>query len=390
MSTKRSDLTGFSRRVFLRNLALGLGGASAYYFCGIPEAIGKDIDTLSSLAKTSIGKQKGKLGVALVGLGSYSTHQLAPALQETKNCYLAGIVTGTPAKAETWKEKYNIPDKNIYSYDNFDTIKNNPDIDIVYVVLPNSMHAEFTIRAAEAGKHVICEKPMATTVKDAEQMVEACKKADRLLAVGYRLYYEPHNLHMMKLGREQTFGRINTLEAAHSFVIGNDRSAWRLDKELAGGGPLMDLGVYCTQGALYTIGENPTTMTAQFGEVTKPHLFDAVEQSISWQMEFPSKAIAKCTASYADRGNILRAEAEKGWFEVQPAYYYGGIQGKTSEGKMDFPQVNQQAMQMDDFALSVINKQKSIVSGEMGLRDVKLLIATYEAAKTGEKIKLKL
>lgn len=386
MSKKHPNNVGSSRRDFIRNLAFGIGGVSALYY-GLPEAIGRNIDTrLSSIAK----KSKDKLGIALVGLGSYSTHQLAPALQQTKNCYLAGIVTGTPSKAEKWKEQYSIPDKNIYSYENFDTIKNNPDIDIVYVVLPNSMHAEYTIRAAEAGKHVICEKPMATTVEDAEKMVEACKKANRLLAVGYRLHYDPHNQHMMKLGQEQTFGKIKTLEAAHSFVIGNNRNAWRLDGELAGGGPLMDLGVYCTQGVLYTLGETPTAITAQFGEVTKPNLFDSVEQSISWQMEFPGKAIAKCTTSYADNGNILRAEAENGWFELSPAYAYGGIKGKTSEGPMNLPQVNQQALQMDDFAQCVMKKQKSIVSGEMGLRDVKLLIATYEAARTGEKIKLKL
>ena len=118
-----------------------------------------------------------KLGVALVGLGTYAAGQLAPALQQTVHCYLAGIVTGTPSKAAAWKEKYNIPDKNIYSYDNFDTIKDNPDIDIVYVVLPNSMHAAYTIRAAQAGKHVICEKPMALTVADCDAMIAACKKA---------------------------------------------------------------------------------------------------------------------------------------------------------------------------------------------------------------------
>src|SRR5690554_568784 len=123
MSKKHSRATGFSRRGFIRNLAIGLGGASAYYFCGIPESIGKDIDKFSFLAKTSRDKQNRKLGIALVGLGSYSTHQLAPALQETKNCYLAGIVTGTPTKAAQWKEKYNIPEKNIYNYENFDAIK---------------------------------------------------------------------------------------------------------------------------------------------------------------------------------------------------------------------------------------------------------------------------
>lgn len=377
-----------NRRKFIRNLSLGIG-STAFYLSSIHDTLGKSLDKLSASALNLEDKHNQKrLGIALVGLGSYATHQLAPALQETKHCYLAGIVTGTPEKASKWKEKYAIPDANIYDYENFDTIKDNPDIDIVYVVLPNSMHTEYTIRAAEAGKHVICEKPMATTIADAQQMVDVCKKADRLLSVGYRLHFEPHNQHMMKLGQEKTYGQIKQLEAAHSFVIGNDRSAWRLDQTLAGGGPLMDLGVYCLQGVLYTIGAMPLSVTANFGEVTKPNLFDSVEQSIHWQMEFPNKAIARCSTSYADRGNILRAEAENGWFELQPAYSYGGIKGETSEGKMEFPEVNQQAIQMDDFAKRVMNKQQSPVSGEMGLRDVKLLMAIYEAARTGEKVML--
>ncbi len=106
-----------------------------------------------------------KLGVALVGLGNYATHELAPALQETSLCYLSGVVTGTPAKAERWKSQYDIPGRNIYNYENFDKIIDNESIDVVYVVLPNSMHRDFVIRAAKAGKHVFCEKPMATFFK---------------------------------------------------------------------------------------------------------------------------------------------------------------------------------------------------------------------------------
>ncbi|PQK90868.1 glucose-fructose oxidoreductase, partial [Pantoea ananatis] len=117
---------------------------------------------------------------------------MAPALQQTKECYLAGIVTGTPSKAEAWKQKYNIPDKNIYNYQNFDQIANNPDIDIVYVVLPPSMHREYVIRAANAGKHVWCEKPMAISVQECQDMIDACKKNKRSLAIGYRLQHEPN------------------------------------------------------------------------------------------------------------------------------------------------------------------------------------------------------
>ena len=137
-------------------------------------------------------QKKTKLGIALVGLGYYSTDLLAPALQQTTNCYLAGIVTGTPSKAETWKAKYNIPDKNIYNYQSFEQIANNDDIDVIYIVLPPSMHKEYVIRAANIGKHVFCEKPMAMTAGECKAMIEACNKNKRKLAIGYRLQHEPN------------------------------------------------------------------------------------------------------------------------------------------------------------------------------------------------------
>src|SRR5688500_14803115 len=151
---------------------------------------------------SATSKKKDRLGVALVGLGYYSTDLLAPALQQTKHCYLAGIVTGTPAKAEAWKKKYNIPDKNIYNYQNFDTIANNPDIDVVYVVLPPSMHKEYVIRAANAGKHVWCEKPMAMTEAECKAMIDACKSNKRSLAIGYRLHHEPNTQAWRKIIKE--------------------------------------------------------------------------------------------------------------------------------------------------------------------------------------------
>ncbi len=154
------------------------------------------------------------MGIALVGLGGYSGGQLAPALQETEHCYLAGIVTGTPQKAIDWKAKYNIPDTNIYNYENFDEIVNNKDIDIVYVVLPNAMHAEYVIRAAKAGKHVICEKPMAITVEECDKMIAACKDAGKMLSIGYRLHFEPYNQEMMRLGTKKVFGKIKTYRSA--------------------------------------------------------------------------------------------------------------------------------------------------------------------------------
>lgn len=327
------------------------------------------------------------LGVALVGLGKYSTEQLAPALQETKHCRLAGIVTGTPAKAKKWQAKYKIPARNVYSYETFDQIIDNTEIDIVYVVLPNAMHAEYTIRAAKAGKHVICEKPMAVTVAECEQMIAACREANRLLSIGYRLHFEPHNLNMMELGASKLYGEIKRIVARDGLDI--EPHVWRLDKKLAGGGPLMDVGIYCVQGAIYTMGADPIAVTAKEGLKTDLKRFREVEQSLTWQMEFPGGAVAECETSYAEEMNSLRAEAARGWFELSPAYAYKGIQGKTHLGEMDLPKVNQQALQMDDFARCVIENKKSSVPGEMGLRDVKILMAIYEAARSGSRIEFK-
>ncbi|MCC9138269.1 Gfo/Idh/MocA family protein, partial [Pontibacter silvestris] len=283
--------------------------------------------------------------------------------------------------------KYNIPEKNIYNYENFDQIADNPDIDIVYVVLPNSMHAEYTIRAAKAKKHVICEKPMATSVADAQRMIEACNQNNVKLAIGYRLHYEPFNKRVMELGQQQVFGKVQSVEAANSQDMTKDSpDVWRLDKELSGGGPLMDVGIYCVQGACYTLGKAPVAVTAQFGEITNPEYFNnGVEQSISWKMEFDNGVAAECTSSYAREANLLAGKAENGWWRVSPAYAYEGKEGETSEGEMDYENVYEQVHQMDGQAQSFRNNQESIVPGEMGLRDMKILEAIYESARNNGK-----
>jgi len=376
----------YKRRQFLTHL--GHAAFAVPYFSALSlDAAASNYPSQALVGGVNQTEPK-KLGVALVGLGQYSEGQLAPALQETKLCKLTAIVTGTPEKAKKWKEKYNIADKNIYSYQNFDTIRDNPEVDIVYVVLPNSMHAEYTVRAAKAGKHVICEKPMAVTVKECEEMIKACKDANRLLSIGYRLHFDPHNMTMAEFGSRKTYGKINKVIALDSQEM--EAGVWRLDKKRSGGGPLMDLGIYCVQGSLYTIGELPVSVTAKFGKKDDPQKFATVEQSISFQLQFPSGATAECNTSYADKQNLLRAEAEKGWFELSPAYGYDGLKGRTSRGPMDIINVNQQAFQMDDFANCVIKNKKSKVPGEMGLRDVKILMAIYEAAVTGKKVKLNL
>jgi len=368
-----------SRRNFIYNVGLAAVGVSALSSF----TFGSSEDNASDRIKKA--KAEGKLGIALVGLGSYAGGQLAPALQQTKHCYLAGFVTGTPAKAEQWKEKYSIPETNIYNYETFDKIKDNPDIDIIYVVLPNSMHAEYVIRAAQAGKHVSCEKPMALTVEECNKMIAACKKAGKQLTVGYRLRFEPYNLEMERLGTQKVYGNIKKVSAGYGFTIG-DPTQWRLNKAMAGGGPLEDLGIYCIQAICYTTGMEPIAVRAQEGPKTDTVKFKEVEQSLTWQFEMPNGLIADGRASYSDSMNFLKAEADKGVFELTAAYNYNGQRGNTLDGPMNFPVVNQQAQQMDAFAMSLKNNKPTIVPGELGRRDVKYVQAIYKAMQSEERV----
>ena len=376
--------TNQSRRKFLYQLGmagLGIPLLSSHSYCN------DESTKTKNQAMQKDQNHAGKLGVALVGLGGYSTGQLAPALQQTEHCYLAGIVTGTPSKAITWKEKYQIPEENIYNYENFDSIKDNPAIDIVYVVLPNSMHAEYTIRAAKAGKHVISEKPMATSVADCDRMIAACKEAGKRLSIGYRLHFDPYNLEMARMGQQKVFGNITKMKSAFSFVA--QKGIWRLDKKLSGGGPLMDLGIYCLQGVCYTTGMEPVAVKAQSPPVSDPTKFLGVEETLDWQMEMPGGLIAECRTSYSESGNFLHADAEKGWFELQPAFNYSGLKGHRSDGTvLDYPRLSQQAKQIDDFGMAIKNNRPSPVPGEMGRRDMKIIEAIYKAMETGNRVEI--
>jgi predicted dehydrogenase len=362
-----------TRRNFLKTTALA---AASVPFIGVLSP---------SLRADDAGR---KLGFALVGLGNLSTHQIAPALSKTKFCRLAGIVTGTPAKAEKWQTQYNLPDKNIYSYDTMEHMADNPDIDVVYVVTPNALHAEHTIKAAKAGKHVLCEKPMEVSSEKCQQMIDACKQAGRQLAIGYRLHFEANNLECVRLAREKVFGDLKSIEADFGFHIG-DPKQWRLNRALAGGGPLMDVGIYALQATRYLTGEEPVQVTA-VETVTDPVKFKDVEETIAWQLKFPSGIVTSSTSTYNFNGmDRYKAFAENGWFELDPAYIYGGIQGRRSDGKpINLESGDQFAAEMDNFAECILNNQPTRVPGEEGLRDVKIMMAIYEAARTGKTVSL--
>jgi glucose-fructose oxidoreductase len=322
-----------------------------------------------------------KLGVALMGLGLYSRGQLGPGLLKTKLCRFAGVVTGSREKGAEWSRQYGFPEKNVWSYDSIHEIAGNPDIDIVYVVTPNGLHAEHAIEVAGAGKHVICEKPMASSVADCDAMIAACAKANVKLSIGYRLQFDPHHIELDRLAREKDFGLLNRMSGEDSWTF--TKRAWRIEKALSGGGPLMDVGIYVIQAACRGAMAQPVAVTARELPKTNPSLFNEVEEAIEWTMEFPGGVACEASSSYARNGNRFRAEGANGWIRLEPAYGYGGLEVVTSRGRFDCPAVAQQSLQMDDFASCILTGRQTPVPGSMGRDHMAVIEAIYRSAAEG-------
>lgn len=350
-----------SRRTFIKQSALTVGALSF----------------APAFATIIIPQKKTRLGVALVGLGYYSTDLLAPALQETKHCYLAGIVTGTPSKANVWKNQYDIPDKNIYNYQNFDSIANNPDIDVVYVVLPPSMHAEYAVRAAKAGKHVWCEKPMAPTVAECQRMIDACNQNKTKLSIGYRLHHEPNTQRIIQFRKELTYGKVLTVKAEAGYFDGRSNH-WKQKKNM-GGGVMGDMGVYPLNAIRYSTGLEPMAVTAK-ASTTRPDIYFEVEETMTFDLEFANGITAYGMATFGKGINDLKVTCEKGWYGLSPFQAYNGINGMTSDGvKLNTPIANEQASQMDDDASAIVNNTSMLVPGEEGLKDIRVVEAIYRS-----------
>jgi glucose-fructose oxidoreductase len=341
----------------------------------------------SLLAQADGGR---KLGVALVGLGKYSTDQLGPALKLTQSCKLAGVVTGSPEKGRKWAADYGFPESNIYHYDTMSQMADNPDIDIVYVVTPNSLHAEHAIAAAKVGKHVICEKPLAVSTAECDLIIAACKDAGVKLGVGYRLHYEPSHIELKRRAKAAEFGPFNKMDGGFSFVLKGQQ--WRIEKALSGGGPLMDLGIYLIQSHFMAAGDRiPLAITARELPKERPEVFKEVEEAIEWRMEFPNGGIATAHTSYNKNRNEFRVDAERGWYQIAPAFGYKGQKAQFHKGPFEFAApLSQQALQMDAFALHVRDDAPNLVPGEMGRRDLVIIEAIYtSAAASGERVELK-
>ena len=331
------------------------------------------------------GTVPSQLGVALLGLGHYSETQLAPSLRLTRHCALRGIVTGTPAKVPLWQKDYGILDRNVYDYESLPRIGENPEIDVVYVVVPTSLHAKYAIAVAEAGKHVWCEKPMAMNVEECQRMIDACRANRVSLSIGYRMQHEPNTQTVMQFARDRSYGAVKSVRAVAGGRAGGEPS-WRMVDGM-GGGALYDMGVYSINAIRYATADEPVRVVRARQWADRPELFREVDENTEFELEFSSGAIAYGKASRFDRENRLRVEAERGWYELEPMQEYDGVRGQTSDGKkLDRKVEKQQALQMDDDALAILEGRPPLVPGEDGLRDVRIVEAILESARTGKAV----
>jgi glucose-fructose oxidoreductase len=336
---------------------------------------------MAALEEATRGGER-RLGVVLVGLGLYCRGQLGPALRRTKLCRLAGVVTGSREKGRAWGREYGFPESNVWNYDEMAHIAGRPDVDIIYVVTPNGLHAEHVIKAAAAGKHVICEKPMANTVAECDAMTAACAKAGVRMSIGYRLQFDPHHIELDRVARERTYGQLTRLSGEHSWTF--QHRAWRIERALSGGGPLMDVGIYVIQAACRAGLGLPVALTARELPKTNPELFNEVEETIEWTMEYAGGVTCQASSSYARNHAFFRAEGDRGWIHIEPAYGYDGLEVQTSDrGHLAIPQVPQQALQMDDFARCLMTGAETSVPAAMGRAHMVIIEGIYRSASEG-------
>jgi predicted dehydrogenase len=325
-----------------------------------------------------------KIGYAVIGLGRIAGHFMSGS-RSTTNSQITALVSGHRDKAERIATEYNIPASSIYNYENFDEIAHNPSVDAVYVALPNSMHAEYTIRAAKAGKHVLCEKPMATSVADCEKMIAACKAANVKLMIAYRCHYEATNLRAIKLIRDGALGQVQTIQSAFGFNI--SPGEWRLSKTLAGGGPLYDVGIYSLNACRYLTGEEPDHISASASIIDHDGRFNEVEENVSWAMHFPSGIVASCSTTYgANMDGYFRVYGSKGWLQVDKAFVYEGLHllAECSGKQLDEPNPARDPSQFqaeaEHFSHCIQNGLEPQSPGEEGLRDMRYITEIYRSA----------
>jgi predicted dehydrogenase len=398
-----------SRRLFLRGTGGGLllgsglgligpafaqggGGGNAAAAPPPSQATGRPDPQMEKEMPSEPGR---RLGWAVVGLGKFALNQGIPALAESRSSKLVAVVSGNRRKAEQVASRYGVSSNGIYDYGTFDRIVDNPDIDVVYIILPNALHAEYTVRAFKAGKHVFCEKPMAVTPEECETMIRAGREADRKLMIAYRAQFEPHNVEAIRMVREGETGKLHLVTSDHGRILDPKDPAdqWRMVKSLAGGGSLYDIGIYSLQAARYLTGEEPMEVFGQISSIKDDPRFREVEDRVAFQLRFPSGTVANLSSSYSTASvKRIQAFGEKASLILDPGTEYEGnrltVQTEKGRQEVKIKEASQFANEMDHFSQSVMDNKEPKTPGEEGLRDVRIMQAIYRSAREGKPVSL--
>jgi predicted dehydrogenase len=401
--------TDLSRRLFLRSTGGGLLLGSALAAAGpafaqtsgasggmdgLPPSrpSGRPMPEMEKAMPETPGR---RLGYAVVGLGQFALNQIIPSFAESKSSKLVALVSGNRDKALQVADRYGVDQKNIYDYQNFDRIADNDAIDIVYIILPNALHAEYTVRAFKAGKHVLCEKPMAVSAEECETMIRAGREANRKLMIAYRAQYEPYNMEAIRMAREGELGKIRLVTSDHGRILDPKVPAdqWRMVKALAGGGSLYDIGIYSLQAARYITGEEPVEVMAHITSDTSDPRFKDIEDLVAFQLRFPSGTLANLTASYSTSPvKRIQVFGSKASLVLDPATEYERhqmmVKTEKEERRVQIPEGNQFAAEMDHLSKAVTENREPKTPGEEGLRDIRIMQAVYQAAQQGRPVSL--
>lgn len=327
-----------------------------------------------------------RVGYAVVGLGFISETSVLPAFRHSKKCKLVALVSHDPKRAKQLGARFGVDAKNCYGYENYDQCLNNPEVEAVFVASINGEHAEQTIRAAEAGKHVLCEKPLGNTVEECRRMIKACRENDVRLMTAYRKYFEPGSVALKKLITTGKLGRLRHMFSTYTEIVDPAKVRWQLNRKLAGGGSLMDIGVYCVNTMRWLAGTSPIEATAH-SWTDDPKRFADVEDSIAFQLTHPEGLVCQGTSSYSSRAaSFVQVHGDKGWAALNPAFafeeerrLFGKIQGKWFEQK--FKVMDEFVLELDHFADCIRRQCDPKSDGMEGLRDIATIEAIYRSVR---------
>lgn len=378
-----------------RRLLLGAGGlslaataVSAAAQGSAPKAVGQPL-----LGQPDLPDQPSqRMRWAIVGLGTFALGQVIPGFMGADESTITAFVSGNPDKAKELGARYGV--SKLYSYDTFDRIAEDKEIDCVYIVLPVGLHAEYTIRALKAGKHVLCEKPMASTPAECEAMIAAAKAANRQLGVAYRVHFEPNNVEVARRCTSGELGPLRYFTGDAGFNANPDwpPHKWRLQKALAGGGSMYDIGIYAMNAAMMCLGEDPVSVSAVYAYPRDDPRFKEVEGGVDWRMSFPSGIHAQGSSSYCYAGGTRqKIFGATGAIVMEPAsdYYRQNVTLSNGQPLNAGNPISQFAAQVDGFSKAARANVAHLTPGEMGLRDIRIIQAMYKSADNdGAKVML--